>query len=86
MRIDFRGQLADQPEIRAGFIGCGSHSFRNVYPTFQFAPVKLVATCDLKVEKAEAFRAKFGAASAYADYRQNAREGATGCGVHRHRV
>jgi predicted dehydrogenase len=70
MRIDFRGKLVDQPEIRAGFIGCGSHSFRNIYPTFQFAPVSLVATCDLQIDKAQAFAAKFGAASAYADYRE----------------
>lgn len=70
MRISFTGQLIDEPEIRAGFIGCGSHSFRNIYPTFQFAPVKLVATCDLVPEKAQAFAAKFGAQSAYSDYRE----------------
>jgi predicted dehydrogenase len=70
MRIDFRGKLVDQPEIRAGFIGCGSHSFRNVYPTFQFAPVNLVATCDLQLDKAQAFATKFGASAAYADYRE----------------
>ncbi len=70
MRIDFKGRLVDQPEIRAGFIGCGSHSFRNLYPTFQFAPVKLQATCDLDIEKARAFATKFGAANAYADHRE----------------
>jgi predicted dehydrogenase len=70
MRIDFHGKLVDEPEIRAGFIGCGSHAFRNIYPTFQFAPVRLVATCDLVVEKAQAFAAKFGAERAYVDYRE----------------
>lgn len=70
MHINFRGQLEDKPEIRAGFIGCGSHSFRNVYPTFQFAPVDLVATCDLDAEKASAFAAAFGAKSSYTDYRE----------------
>jgi len=70
MRIGFHGRLADEPEIRAGFIGCGSHSFRNIYPTFQFAPVRLVATCDLSLEKAQAFAAKFGAQAAYAHYRE----------------
>lgn len=68
MRINFKGTLVDEPEIRAGFIGCGSHAFRNLYPTFQFAPVHLVATCDLELDKAKAFAAKFGAARAYADY------------------
>ena len=70
MRIDFHGKLSDKPEITAGFIGCGSHSFRNLYPTFQFAPVNLVAVCDLDIQKAKAFAAKFGARSAYADHRQ----------------
>lgn len=69
MRIDFLGKVVDEPEIKAGFIGCGSHSFRNIYPTFQFAPVNLVAVCDLSVEKARAFAAKFGAQRAYCDYR-----------------
>ena len=70
MRIDCRGRLVDEPTIRAGFVGCGSHAFRNIYPTFQFAPVDLVATCDLEIDKARAFAARFGARSAYADYRQ----------------
>lgn len=70
MRINFHGRLEDAPEIRAGFIGCGSHSFRNIYPTFQFAPVHLVATCDLDAERARAFAHKFGATSAYGDHRE----------------
>ncbi len=70
MRINFKGTLVDEPEIRAGFIGCGSHSFRNLYPTLQFAPVNLVATCDLELDKAQAFAAKFGAQRAYVDYRE----------------
>ena len=70
MHINFHGRLVDEPEIRAGFIGCGSHSFRNLYPCFQFAPVNLVSVCDLDLGKAEAFAAKFGANSAYSDYRR----------------
>lgn len=70
MRIDFKGRLVDEAEIRAGFIGCGSHSFRNLYPVFQFAPVNLVATCDLDGRKAEMFAAKFGAKSAYSSHHE----------------
>jgi len=70
MRIDFHGRLVDESEIRAGAIGCGSHSFRNVYPVYQFAPVNLVATCDLIPEKAEAFAKKFGAERSYTDHRE----------------
>lgn len=68
MRIDFHGKLTDQPHIRAGFIGCGSHSFRNLYPALQFASVDLVATCDLDRERAQAFASAFGARTAYEDY------------------
>lgn len=70
MSIDFHGRLVDQPRIRAGFIGCGSHSFRNIYPTFQFAPVELAATCDLDRNKAAAFAAAFGARASYVDHRE----------------
>ena len=70
MRIDFKGRLLEEAEIRAGFIGCGSHSFRNLYPVFQFAPVNLVATCDLDGRKAEMFAAKFGAKSSYSCHRE----------------
>lgn len=70
MRIGFKGGLEDAPEIRAGFIGCGSHSFRNLYPTFQFAPVKLAAVCDLDLAKARRFAGAFGAKAAYASHRE----------------
>ena len=64
------GKVVDEPEDRAGFIGCGSHSFRNILPTFQFAPVRLVATCDVDVDKAQAFSAaKFGAQAVDGDHR-----------------
>ena len=68
MRIGFRGELVDEKELRAGVIGCGSHAFRNIFPTFQFTPVKLVATCDRDIEKARAFATKFGAQNAYASH------------------
>ena len=70
MHIDFKGRPVDEPRIRAGFIGCGSHSFRNLYPTFQFTPVNLVAVCDLDRRKAEAFAARFGAKSAYCTHHE----------------
>jgi len=57
-------------KIRAGFIGCGGHAFRNVYPTFQFAPVDLVATCDLHEDRAKQFARQFGAHRHYTDHRE----------------
>lgn len=69
-KISFTGKLIDTPKIRAGFIGCGSHAFRNIYPALQFCDVDLVAVCDLDLPKAQAFAKQFGAGSAYADYHE----------------
>ena len=70
MRIGFRGQLVDEPEVRTGFIGCGSHAYRNLFPTIPFVPIELAATCDIVPEKARAFARKFGAPAWYSDYRE----------------
>ena len=56
--------------IRAGFIGCGSHATRSIFPSFQFAPVQLVAVCDLAEEKARRNCRQFGAERWYTDYRE----------------
>lgn len=69
--MDIRGMpLETDDRIRAGFIGCGGHSFRNIYPTFQFAGVNLIATCDLNAQRAAAYAAQFGAERSYTDYRE----------------
>lgn len=70
MRIGFKGELRDERRVRVAFIGCGSHAFRNLYPCLQFAPVELVAVCDLKREKAEAYARAFGAPKVFTDYRR----------------
>lgn len=67
--IDFHGRPRTGPRIRAAFIGCGSHSFRNIYPALQFVPVDLVAVCDLVEERAIAFARRFGAGQAFSDHR-----------------
>jgi predicted dehydrogenase len=56
--------------LRVGFIGCGDHAFRNVYPVLRYLPVDLVAVCDRQAERAEAFRRSFGAERAYEDHRK----------------
>ena len=55
-------------KARVGFIGCGGHSFRNVYPCLKFAPVDLIATCDLDEERASTFAREFGALRHYTDH------------------
>lgn len=67
MRIGFKGELLDEPQVRAGFIGCGSHAWRNLFPTLQFVPVELVATCDVDEERAREFAAHFAAHAYYTD-------------------
>ena len=69
VRLNFHGQPTNERVLRAGFIGCGSHAFRNVYPTLQWAPVELVATCDLDAARAQAFASAFGASRSYQDHR-----------------
>ncbi len=59
-----------EQHVRTAFIGCGGHAFRNIYPTFQYAPVDLVAVCDLKRDAAESYARQFGARAAYTDYRE----------------
>lgn len=56
--------------IRICFIGAGGHSFRNVYPSLRYAPVDLVAVCDLQPERAAEFARMFGAQRHYTDHRE----------------
>jgi predicted dehydrogenase len=57
-------------KLKTAFIGCGGHAQRNIYPTFQYAPVDLVAVCDLNLTRAEACSRQFGGRKAYADHRE----------------
>ena len=57
-------------KIKVGFIGCGGHAFRNIYPTFQYAPVDLRAVCDLRLERAQAYARQFGASNAYQNHHE----------------
>jgi predicted dehydrogenase len=66
--VEYRTEAART--VRAGFVGCGGHSYRNVYSAFHFAPVELVAVADLQHERAVAYAKEFGAERAYGDYRE----------------
>jgi predicted dehydrogenase len=56
--------------LRAVFIGAGGHAFRNVYPTFQYAPIDLVAIADLHLDRAQSYGRIFGGAKAYSNYQE----------------
>ncbi|MDO8588117.1 MAG: Gfo/Idh/MocA family oxidoreductase [Armatimonadota bacterium] len=67
--LDIFGRPMDRDErIRVGFIGCGGHAFRNVYPVLRFTPTRLVATCDFDAQRAEAFAKTFGAERHYTSH------------------
>ena len=69
MGIDSLGNVVEVPHIRAGYIGCGSHSRRNVIPAMKFTPsIETVAICDLNKEKAEAFAKEFGFEKSYTSH------------------
>ncbi len=68
MRITYNHEYPRR--VRLAAIGCGGHALRNIFPTYQFAPVDLAAVCDLDRERAEACARLFGAGAVYADYRE----------------
>lgn len=62
-------EVPDVEPVRLGFIGAGAMATFAVYPALHFAPIELVAVCDLDEKKARHAAAKFGAARFYTDYR-----------------
>jgi predicted dehydrogenase len=62
--------MSSPDSIRVGFIGCGGHAFRWIYPALQFAPVELIAVCDRQAERAVQYAKRFGAERSYADHRE----------------
>lgn len=67
---DVRYSLEYPERVRCAYIGAGGHSFRNILPSLRYAPVDLVAICDLTYERASSYARTFGAGRAYADHRQ----------------
>lgn len=61
-------QFEYDERLRCAFIGAGGHSYRNVYPAFQYAPVELLAVCDVQLDRAAAYARTFGAAESYRDH------------------
>ncbi|TCC52348.1 Gfo/Idh/MocA family oxidoreductase [Kribbella capetownensis] len=68
MTVTYQFEYSER--LRCAFIGAGGHSYRNVYPTFQYAPVELVAVCDVQLERAQTYARGFGAPSAYDDHHE----------------
>lgn len=56
--------------LRVGFIGCGRHATKVVYPSLRYAPIALAAVCDLDERLARRNAKWFGAESYHTDYRE----------------
>lgn len=52
-------------KLRVGFVGVGSHAYRNLLPTLTFLPVSLEAVCDLDAGRADATAKQYGASASY---------------------
>ena len=66
-RLSYRHEY--ERRLRVALVGCGGQAFRNILPTFHYAPVELVATCDVDAGRAAAFARDHAAARSYGDYR-----------------
>lgn len=58
-----------EKRLRVGYVGAGEHSFRNVLPCFQYAPVELVALADHHLERGVEIARQFGARHVYPNHR-----------------
>jgi myo-inositol 2-dehydrogenase/D-chiro-inositol 1-dehydrogenase len=54
--------------VRVGFIGCGRHATKMLYPGLHMAGLELTAVCDLDEAKAQRNARWFGAERAYSSY------------------
>lgn len=55
-------------KLSAAFIGAEVHSFRDVYPIFQYAPIDRGTVYDFDPDCAAGFARQFGAHASYADH------------------
>jgi myo-inositol 2-dehydrogenase/D-chiro-inositol 1-dehydrogenase len=56
--------------LRVGFIGCGRHATKMLYPSLHLARMELAAVCDLDKTKAQRNARWFGAERFYTDHRR----------------
>ncbi|MEA3338286.1 MAG: Gfo/Idh/MocA family oxidoreductase [Chloroflexota bacterium] len=56
--------------LRVGFIGCGRHATKMLYPSLHLARIELAAVCDVDEVKARRNARWFGAERVYTDHRR----------------
>lgn len=57
-----------QQALRVGFIGCGRHATKMLYPCLRLAGMRLAAVCDVDEAKAQRNARWFGAEQVYTDH------------------
>jgi predicted dehydrogenase len=55
--------------LRVGYVGAGGHSYRNLLPALQYAPIELVALADTNTERGLAVARQFGARHFYPNHK-----------------
>jgi myo-inositol 2-dehydrogenase/D-chiro-inositol 1-dehydrogenase len=56
--------------LRVGFIGCGRHATKMLYPSLHLARIELAAVCDIDEVKAKRNARWFGAERVYTDHKE----------------
>jgi predicted dehydrogenase len=49
-----------EKRLNVGFVGAGSHAYRNLFPAMTFLPVKMAAVCDLNADAAKKTATQYG--------------------------
>ena len=57
-------------KLKVGFIGCGRHATKVLYPSLHYAPIHLECVCDLDEKLAQRNANWFGASRYYTDYQK----------------
>ncbi len=56
-------------KLQVGYVGTGEHSYRNILPALQYAPIDLVAIADHKTDRGVAVARQFGARRFYPNHK-----------------
>ena len=56
-----------EASIPAAWVGCGTHTYRNLLPCLNYTPFKIIAVCDPDDERAKAMASRVNASSIYCD-------------------
>ena len=54
-----------EKRLNVGIVGVGTHAYRNILPTMNFLPVRLLAICDIDLERARVTADQYGVKACY---------------------